>query len=476
MSRPFFAFRIQNRKDIPLAEQLAEQLLTALAHGACLQSAQQLISLREMKKISGCSLETVKKAYDMLVDQGWLTSVHGKGYFITQKLKNNVSTSWEDALVSLQDSTPVPTTDFIRHLRQAFSDSFDSLGSSPDQVGERRCKIKETFIKHEKERGVSISPKQLFLFNRSLSGFHFLLQFFIRPGETVFVEEFSYPPFIKLLTQYGLKVRSIPLDEEGLSLPSLLEAHRQEQANWLLIQPHHHFPTGISYSRKRKQELLQWAGTEGVSIIENDHHGDLWFNRPRRTLYQLNQQAGEHASIYYIHSFSKTLARELQLGLLAMPTKGPFTFEETQQFFTLAGSEPSLLVLEAVAHMLEDSWLKKSFLPERRAQYAHHWQVLQQTAKHVLPSTATLHPIRGGLNCWVSWGEETTEATRQELQLLEILREEGLVLSPGHAFRLQTEAATLRRPAVRFPLSPWGPREIQHWISRLGAAILRCTK
>lgn len=475
MSRPFFAFRIQNRKDVPMAEQLAEQLLTALAHGACLQSGNQLISLREMKKISGCSLETVKKAYDLLVEQGWLISIHGKGYFITQKLKSNVSTSWEDALVSLQDSTPVPTNDFIRHLRQAFSDSFDSLGSSPDQVGERRCRIKETFIKHEKERGVTISPRQLFLFNRSLSGFHFLLQFFIRPGHTVFVEEFSYPPFIKLLSQYGLNVRSIPLDEEGLSLPFLLEAYKQDQANWLLIQPHHHFPTGISYSRKRKQELLQWAAEHDVSIIENDHHGDLWFNRPRRTLYQLNQLSGGHASVYYIHSFSKTLARELQLGLLAVPSAGPLPIEQIQQLFTLAGSEPSLLVLEAVARMLEDPWLKESFLPERRSQYAHHWQVLHQTAKHVLPPTATLHSIRGGLNCWVSWGEETSEADKKEQQLLEILREEGLVLSPGHAFRL-TNDPVARRPAVRFPLSPWGPREIQHWIGRLGAAILRCSK
>lgn len=161
------------------------------------------------------------------------------------------------------------------------------------------------------------------------------------------------------------------------------------------------------------------------------------------------------------------------MGVLALPAVCPKPLKEINQFFLLAGSEPSLLVLESAAHILEDPWLSGTYLPAKRAQFAHHWHILQQAARHALPDTVTLHPIRGGLNSWISWGEPTSRATQLEKQLVRLLQEEGLALSPGYLFRLPDEQDAIRRPCVRFPLSPWGPREIQHWIGRVGAAILR---
>lgn len=59
-TRPFFAFHFHKHAKTPLYIQLFEQLQTAILRGAFLEG-DQLLSLREMKAISGCSLETVKK-------------------------------------------------------------------------------------------------------------------------------------------------------------------------------------------------------------------------------------------------------------------------------------------------------------------------------------------------------------------------------------------------------------------------------
>lgn len=85
-NRPFFSFHFHKHSKTPLNVQLFEQLQTAILRGAFLQG-DQLISLREMKAIISCSLETVKKAYDLLVQHEWVEALHGKGYFLTAKAR-----------------------------------------------------------------------------------------------------------------------------------------------------------------------------------------------------------------------------------------------------------------------------------------------------------------------------------------------------------------------------------------------------
>ncbi|WP_139491633.1 PLP-dependent aminotransferase family protein [Brevibacillus dissolubilis] len=474
MSRPFFAFSFQKQSDIPLYLQLSAQLRKAISLGAFLQNGDQLVSLREMKTISGCSLETVKKAYDHLVAEGDLEAVHGKGYFVTPRLLREPVVLGDVPLFSALDSTPAPTAELVRRLRQHFLSSFEILGEDRSQATRRRQQAKDLIIAHEKKRGVPLTAERVLLFNRSRSGLAFLVSHLMKPGDVVYLEEYTYPPLLAIMQSRGVIVRLIPFDDEGISLDLLKAAHETEPADWLLIQPHHHFPTGLSYSRKRKLALLAWAEETDVSIIENDHHGDLWFQRPSRTLYRIVNEEQRNVSVYYIHSFSKTLSRELMLGLLALPV----TLDEAEvtrlsQLVSLHSLEPSLLVIEAVSHILCDPWLSEQFLPERRAHLAAQWQMVKQAADQLLPSHARLYPVKGGLNTWIHWGEPTIHADQIEERVVTILRAEGIEIAPGYTFGMPSEAhnRNARIPALRFPLSPWGPREMLHWLSRIAAIL-----
>lgn len=479
MSRPFFAFHFYKQKEKPLAVQLAEQLRTAIVKGAFLRDGDQLVSLREMMKISGCSLETVKKAYDQLVSQGWLTASQGKGYFLTDRCKRDreraILNGDDHPVSSLTDATPVPTDDFIRRLRHAFAESLEALGENNEARKMRRSRAISIFSRHLHRRGLPFVPEQLYLFTRSVSGFRFLVQYLLKPGDVVFVEEFSYPHFVEILRHRGVKLRPVKLDSEGIQLDSLADEHGKEPADWLLVQPHFQFPTGLSYSRKRKQALLQWAEINGVKIIENDHYADFWFRRPKRKLFQLAAERNGAVPVFHLCSFSKTLSRELQVGMLIVPPNLPQeTKEQLHHTFCLMSTEPSMLMLDAAAQLMDDPWFYETYMPERRAFFAARWQLLQQAACHALPRHACVHPIDGGLNAWISWGIESPQAGSQESRVIAILREEGLELNPGYAFRLPEDRhAVSRHPSVRFPFAPLEPREMVHWLTRLGAAMLR---
>lgn len=478
-NRPFFSFHFHKQSHTPIYVQLAEQLQTAILRGAFLVDGQQLISLRDMKTVSGCSLETVKKAYDHLAAEGWLEAVHGKGYYLTQHAKEarmeNRLPLTDIPIASLADSSPRPSEELVKRLRSAFYESLTVLDEPSAQKKIRRAQAAKVFADHLTRRGLPHSPERLLLFNRSTSGFAFLAQRMMNPRDVVYVEEYSYPVFLRLLSQFGITVRPIRLDDEGVSITALDEEQKHYPANWLLINPHYQFPTGISYSSKRKGELLAWAQRHSVRLVENDHYGDFWFEHPSPTLYQMALEANNTVQVYYLHSLSKTLARDLQLGVLLLPSDlGTDELERVRQLVSMTGAEPSMLVVDAAVRLLDDPWFSEVYLADRRALFQTRYQRLWLEQGHALPEHARMYPISGGLNTWIEWGTPSARAHELEERVVAILREEGLELTPGRAFRVPDEPAdTVRKPAVRFPLAPLEERDLRHWLHRLGAALLR---
>ncbi len=134
-----------------------------------------------------------------------------------------------------------------------------------------------------------------------------------------------------------------------------------------------------------------------------------------------------------------------------------------------------MLVIEAVSHLLQDPWMWETYLPERRAYFDRQWQIIQQAMKMTLPSYARVSPIHGGLNAWISFGPAEANAKRKERTLQSMLQAEGIHVMPGFAYRLEEaeDQQTLRSPGIRFPLSPWGTREMLHALARISAALHR---
>jgi len=169
------------------------------------------------------------------------------------------------------------------------------------------------------------------------------------------------------------------------------------------------------------------------------------------------------------------LARDLQLGVLLLPSDlKEDELERYRQIVSMTGAEPSLLVVEAAVRLLDDPWFSEVYLADRRALFHERFLRIWQEKRQALPSHASMYPISGGLNTWIEWGNPTSKATEVEDRVIAILKEEGLELTGGHAFRVADEPDDcLRRPAVRFPLAPMEERELKHWLHRLGAALIR---
>ena len=67
---------------VPIYEQLVEQIKTEILQSR-LSEGEVLPSVRKLSAELRISSLTVKKAYDRLEEEGFVTTVHGKGTFVT---------------------------------------------------------------------------------------------------------------------------------------------------------------------------------------------------------------------------------------------------------------------------------------------------------------------------------------------------------------------------------------------------------
>ena len=72
---------VNNSSMIPIYEQIVEQIKTMIMNGS-LQENDILPSVRSLAKELKISALTVKKAYDLLEEENFTVTVHGKGTYV----------------------------------------------------------------------------------------------------------------------------------------------------------------------------------------------------------------------------------------------------------------------------------------------------------------------------------------------------------------------------------------------------------
>jgi GntR family transcriptional regulator/MocR family aminotransferase len=131
------------------------------------------------------------------------------------------------------------------------------------------------------------------------------------PGAVVAVVEPGYPPVVELLRAQGLHVVGVPVDDQGIVVDAI-----PARARLVYVTPSHQYPLGVVMTRRRRLELLDWAGSAGAAIIEDDY--DSEFRHTARPLEPL-QRLDRDGRVIYVGTFSKTLSPALRLGLLVAP-------------------------------------------------------------------------------------------------------------------------------------------------------------
>ncbi|MEU4563496.1 enduracididine biosynthesis enzyme MppQ [Actinoplanes sp. NPDC023936] len=202
----------------------------------------------------------------------------------------------------------------VRELAGAYARAFDEFGPAALAYGENRGPepLREALAARS-----GTDAGHVLVTAGSSQGLHLLAVTLGRPGDVVLAEPLSYDFGLRILTDHGLRVRTVESDRDGPVPGALTEAARRfrgrgQRVAFAYLIPAHRNPTGVTVPEERRRTLVREAAEAGVPIVEDDAYAGLRYDGPPEPP-SLHALAGRRG-VARLGTFAKTLAPGLRLG------------------------------------------------------------------------------------------------------------------------------------------------------------------
>ena len=333
----------------------------------------------------------------------------------------------------------------------------EAMTRYPGDLGHAGMRAAMARRESERER-VAVDPDHVMLTNGSMQAVTLTAEALQeRRGDTVIVEEFSYPGTLSAYRSLELEMVGVRLDEGGMRMDHLADTLKRleregRRPKFIYAISTYQNPTGFVMPRDRRLELIGLARRYGVPIVEDNCYADVHFEgRVQPAIYALD----DNPDHLYLCSLSKILAPGVRLGyILARPPMLDVILARRHD----AGG--NALAAAVVAEFYRDGIWKHA---------EHSNAALRQKRDLTLRTLETQlgdicawsHPV-GGLFIWVRLPEDVD---RQKLYRL--AREQGFNYLPGASFDYRNRD----RPYLRLAFGHLTPERIAAGIPVLARCV-----
>ncbi|MDO5044767.1 MAG: PLP-dependent aminotransferase family protein [Coriobacteriia bacterium] len=313
---------IHFNEDEKLYIQIYEHFVTEIKSNA-IKAGEKLPSERSLKEHLKVSLNTVKNAYQQLLDEGYIVSKERSGYFVDKIDYKDFTEVSGEVPHSVPPSKPGYRYNFsytgldleqaphsiLKKCAQAGLETALHINTPPK---EGLYSLRLEIAKYLKERrGVITSPDHIIITNGLSESFFIISQLL---NEKVYaIEDPGYTRVEEVLKILHKEVLNIPIDRYGFSVKDL----EKTKAKLVVVSPNHQFPTGIMMGVRRRMRLLNWAREkQGRYIIEDDYNSDFKYQgKPIPALKSMDE-----SKTILLGSFSKIVGKFLSVSYLVLPS------------------------------------------------------------------------------------------------------------------------------------------------------------
>jgi GntR family transcriptional regulator/MocR family aminotransferase len=436
-----------------LHQQVYRGLRGAILAGR-LAPATRLPSTRTLARELGVSRNTVLRAYDQLLDEGYVEARLGAGTFIAEVIPDEglrpERPARDDAVdpapeLGAHPPTPIGLSQVgarivaeapaggvswsirrrnveydFRYGEPAYLDLPHEtwcrlVGRHARRAGTRQLayggplgspELRSALARYlGRARGVSCTPDQIILTHGSQQAIDLVARVLVDPGDRVAIEEPHYTGISLPLAAAGAESVPIPVDDEGLPTE---EIARREPLRGVFITPSHQFPSGGVMPLARRLALLSWAETRGAFVLEDDYDGEFRYEgKPIPSLQSLDRSG----TVLYVGSASKLLFPSLRIGWLVVPESLVRAFELAKAFADTGGATLEQRVL---AEFIEQGHLERH-VRRSRVRHGARRSALKRAVERHLPGVAELRGMPAGLH-GVLWVPDLPAAREAELR------------------------------------------------------------
>lgn len=488
MNRPALALRLTNDSKLPLFVQIARALAEDIRRGV-LRGGSRLPGSRRIAESLLVNRNTVLAALAELEQEGWVETRSRQGTFVVQDRCEPLMPA--RAMAKARKSQPDRPAQAPVHIalpQEQFPDvrlevppgALPLIGGMPDMRLLRKNEIARAHRRAllsnvnslaygcawghphlrralagflAETRAIATVAENVLITRGSQMSLYLAGQALCGPGARIGVEECGYAPAWQALRMAGATLVPLALDEHGLSITALRKACKQGPLTALYLTPHHQYPTTVTLTARRRQELLALAREHRFAILEDDYdHEQHYAGRP---VLPLASEAPD--VVLYVGTFSKVLAPGLRLGY----TVGPrHVLERMMQLRTYIDRQGDMPMEQALAEMIEDGELQRHTRRITRHSHERRDALVQSLTAH-LGAELQFRIPPGGMALWAKASFSTEAWARRALK-------RGVFVQAGRFFRYDSEPSQY----LRLGFGALNPEEIELAVQRLASARL----
>lgn len=334
-------FAFSDNKYKPLYYQLYNYIKTEIQNGN-IKYNDKLPSKRKLASHLKISLNTVETAYEQLIEEGYVTSIERKGYFVakidnllifesptktivTEKKLKNKSIKYNFSYEGV-DKHSFPFSTWRKITREVINEYDTTILNSTEPQG---CYyLRENIANYLKQsRGISCSANDIILSSGTEYLFYILFQL-LNEKYIYGIENPGYEKLNLLFSSNRVNYLPINIDKDGMIPEEILLS----KVNIICITPAHQFPTGVIMPINRRVQLLNWVNEkEDRYIIEDDYDSEFKYgSRPIPALKGLSNSN----KVIYIGNFSKSLSPGIRISYMVLPKELMYRYKTELPFMT----------------------------------------------------------------------------------------------------------------------------------------------
>lgn len=227
-------------------------------------------------------------------------------------------------IISFAGGLPDPQTFPVLELKEATNRVFDAHPEYALQYGttEGEPSLRKALLLHESEGGIHIGQENLLVTSASQQGLDLIPKVFIDPGDAVITGRPTYLGAIQAVQSYQGRVVDVPFapERDGFDMAELEKRHAEATRTGLRIKyiyviPDFQNPTGITWSRAKREALLRFAYERGLPVVEDSPYRHIRFRGEQvPTIFQLDRDGENRGNVILLKTFSKILAPGMRIG------------------------------------------------------------------------------------------------------------------------------------------------------------------
>ena len=307
----------------PLSHQLADTLRRLIIEGIWIKD-DKLPGSRTIAADAHVSRNTVNAALEILTSEGMLESRGRSGLFVIWKHAPREQRNIADAKPEMRAHQPLALDamplelfplDVWKRLKSRYWSRASTTSLAPDSPLGARPLRDAIAVLVNITAGISCNVDQVIVVSGLRDALALSKAALGQENLAAWIEDPAHKCTRAAVRAAGIGAVSVPVDSQGLSVDTA--ASIGADAKMAIVRPVFQFPTGVSLSQARAQDLLDWSSAKGLLVIEDATESEFSFSK--RAVRSLT--AMETGTVAHFNTFAGTMFPSLGLGYLVVPNK-----------------------------------------------------------------------------------------------------------------------------------------------------------